>query len=378
MLDASRFAWLGLLVVSLTACGGPAYGDAWLRSFSAGRRALAAGRYADAAAQFEQATRDAIRPKDRDEARFMQARMFERLGRIDDARRTYARLVHDAPSGPRTARARFELARLAIAAGQPEGWAELEAAIIAHPSDGAARSAILSLVAHIREESGEIVLRERLDAMLAKVVDGEGAQHLAYERARSLHRSGALSDAHGAFIETARRNPVPHGNLTDDAYFRASVVAEELGDPARAIADLRELLDSREVSWFGQSYERPRYPLAQMRIAELYRDQLHDLRTARIEFRRLSETHTTSILCDDALWQEALASYRLGEPIEACEATQRLIERYPQSRYRGCLSALCATRRGGPVESSCPDYLRSQLEPGTPLPRTSVGAAVDD
>ncbi|MBM4357596.1 MAG: tetratricopeptide repeat protein [Deltaproteobacteria bacterium] len=377
MLDVKRASPAWLLWLVLAGCGGPAYGDAWLRSFNAGRRATSAGRDEEASRYFEQAARDARRPKDRDEARFMQARMFERLGRTDAARQTYARLLAEAPDGLRAARARFSLARLAIANGDESGWLQLEEAVVRHPDDGSARSAILDLVEHLRATSSEAELRARLERVVTKIKPGEGEQLLSYQRALSLHRSGELAAAHAVFLETARRYPLPHGNLTDDAFFRASLVAEQQGDAAQAVADLRELLDAREVAWFGQSYERPKYPLAQMRIAELYRDALKDLRKARDEFRRMSETHTTSILCDDALWQEALASHRLGDADEACAATARLRERYPKTRYLGCLREVCSTAPTSNATPSCPDYLRERLAPGAEQPRTRALKADD-
>ena len=366
---ASRVFALGLL---LTACGGPAYGEAWVRAFNAGRRATAAGRYDEAETFYGQAARDAVRAKDRDEAQFMQARMLLRLGRTSDARSLFDRMLTLSPEGPRAARVRFEQARLAVEAGDEGGWRMLEAAIARHSDAGAARGAVLDWVEHLRSEGGEEQVRARIDALLPKLTAGEAVQHLEYERAISFERSGKLAEAHEEFLRAARAHPLPRGNLTDDAYWRASFVAEKLADPSRAIADLRELLEAREVAWFGQSYERPKFPLAQMRIAELYRDAVGDLRAAREEFRHVPERHPTSILGDDAMWQEALASLRLGEPAEACRAAQRLRERYASARYLSCLPSVCPTVPVAAGARECPAYILTQLEPTAVLPKTTA------
>jgi len=369
---AGRRALAVALVLGLSACGGPPYGEAWVRSFNAGRRATAAGRYEDAAAQYAQAAQDAVRTKDRDEARFMQARMMLRLGRAAEADVILARILSEAPDGPRGARVSIERARLAIDAGDDGGYQLLEAAIARYSDNGAVRGAVMQWVEHLRATGTEERLRARIDALLPKVSASETVQHLQYERAISFERASLLSEAHAGFLHAARAHPLPDGNLTDDSYWRASLVAEKQGDAKGAIADLRELLDAREVAWFGQSYERPKYPLAQMRIAELYRDALRDDRAARDEFRRVAENHATSILADDAIWQAALASKRLGDDDDACRTATRLRESYPVARYVGCLSAVCATFMPPAGTRACPAYLQAQLAPGAALPRTSA------
>jgi len=162
------------------------------------------------------------------------------------------------------------------------------------------------------------------------------------------------------------------GTLTDDAYWHASLIAERQGDAKLAVADLHELLASREISQAGQSYERPKYPVAQMRIAELYRDRLNDLRQAREEFRAMYESHRTSSLADDAVWQDGIASLRLGEPAEACRAARLLGERFPDSRYRRCVKSLCPAAEPPKGAHECPGYLQAQLEPNAEQPRSAV------
>ncbi|MBM4373826.1 MAG: tetratricopeptide repeat protein [Deltaproteobacteria bacterium] len=363
---------LALLVALLAAgCAGPAYGEGWVRSFSAARRAIAAGRHEEALSLLEQAAKDARRARDRDEARFLYARILRRLDREPEALAVYERMLREAPTGSRAARVRFEQANTAIELGDPRSDELLVDAIARHGEDGAAVTAIRTLVRRLRETGTEEELRTRLASLHAKVKAPEGVQQLEYERGLSFAREGKLAEAHAELLATARKFPLPHGPLTDDAYYQASVVSERMNEPRRAVEELRELLGAREVAWFGQSYERPKYPFAQMRIAELYRDALGDLRGARDEFRRVATTHESSILGDDATWQEGVVSLRLAEPEEACRAAKRLKERYASSRYLGCVRALCATAEPPGGARECPDYAAVQLAPSAVLPRTA-------
>jgi tetratricopeptide (TPR) repeat protein len=357
-----------LVVFVLTACASlacsPGYGDAFMDSFRAGQRALDAGRYEEAVARFAQAEKDALRLKDRDEAVFMQARMHEKLGKWTAAQEDYARLAKISPTGPRTARAAYASAWVDIEHGDAaRGWKALGAAVERYPNHGGTRRALPDLADHLREEIGEDAMRAELERLRRKLDGTDLEQHLDYEIAKSLERAGELRRAHDLFLETARRHPYPSGSLTDDAYLRASMVAEARGDPAQAIADLRELLAAREIAT-GFSYERPRYPEAQLRIGTLYRDGLHDLDAARRELRLVYTDHATSVLADDAMWQEALVALQQGDAPGACAIATDFAERFPESRFRRCLREICPAAPAG--DRPCPPYIRAQL-PGADI-----------
>jgi TolA-binding protein len=356
-----------LLLASVVDCGGPAYGKPFLLSFRDGQRAYHAGRYQEAAQHYEAAAAKAQRVKDRDEALFMVARMHERAHDYPSAQASYRRLVEASPRGPRTARAVFEIAELSIERGDAEaGWRLRRKAIERYPSHGSARQALKELVAHEAETRGEAAARAMLEQMLTKLRDSELGQQLAYEQAHSLHRDGQLEAAHDAMLAAARAKPYPSGNLTDDALWNASLWAEQLGNHAAAIAHLRELLASREEA-LGGSYERPRFPAAQMRIAELHRDRLRDDRAARTEFRKVYRNHGSSLLADDAMWQEVLIAQRLSEVDEACDVAEALVDRYPDSRYVRCVPRLCAGVEVPASKRACPGYIVREIEgPVTP------------
>jgi TolA-binding protein len=355
----------------LLACSSTA-GDAWNASFYAAKRAYNAGRYAEAAELFGAAVKEAVRVKDRDEALFMRARMQSRMGANREAEATYASLLKISPRGPRAARAQIELARIAIDAGEARGMDLLADAIVRYPNDGAVRSALIDVVEHYRLTGGEQAVRARIEPWLPKVAGTEAEQHIEYELGLSLARSGKLDEAHAQLLRTARRHPYPKGSLTDDAFWHASLVAERRGDANQAVLDLRELLATREISQHGQSYERPKYPISQMRIAELYRDKLGDLRKAREEFRMVYAAHPSSTLADDAAWQEGIASLRLNEPEAACSAAKVLLKQFTRSRYLRCVKSLCPSLDPPSGNRECQRYIQAQLEPDAELPRTSA------
>jgi TolA-binding protein len=357
----ARPAWIAALLLLLLGCG-PAFGDEYLLRFRAAQRALHAGRYEEAAQLFGEAARLAERVKDRDEAHFMQARMYEKLRSWNRARERYRHIVTQSPNGTRAGRAAFELATLDIEHGNAErGWSEVARAIERYPNHGSARRGLTLWAEHTAESAGEEALRARLVHWQKTLSKSALAQQLAYELGLSFERSGKLEQSHATLLRAARDHPYPKGTLTDDAFYRASLVAEKLGKPELAIANLREMLAVRERADF-LSYERPRMPHAQMRIAELYRDRMGDLRAARREFVRMYKNHGDSDRADDAMWQVALISRRLSDRDEACVMARALTTRKPLSRYRRCARELCPALSPLAGERPCPTYLARQLD----------------
>jgi hypothetical protein len=114
-------------------------------------------------------------------------------------------------------------------------------------------------------------------------------------------------------------------------------------------------LAKRELSTMAGSYERPRFSPAQFRIAVLYRDVLGDHAAARREFHRLYVDHPTSILRDDALWEEAKLASSDGNVEDACALTTALARDFPGSRYAPCARSLCPTAALAP--GRCHAYL---------------------
>ena len=343
------------LAVSATGCAIP-YGEAYLASFASGERAFHAGRYDEAARAFDEAAGKAKRPKDRDEARFMEARSFEHAEKWREARAAYERLREDAPKGLRTERAQFEIAELEIAHGDAAlGWQMLEKAVVENPRFGVTAPAIRRLIKHAQDQGGDAAALAWLDAHV-RVFDGtEEDQEVAYERAMTLERLGRPKEAHDAYLATAKKHPYPSGGLTDDAYWKAAAIDEASGNFTEAITHLRELLAPRESSIGVGSYERSRYGQAQLHLGEIYRDRLKDDRAARREFHKLYADHKTSPKRAEALWYEAILAKRDGDAGEACDLANKIVKEFPESRYDRCAREVCPS---APADKKpCADYI---------------------
>lgn len=344
---------------------GPSLPRAYREAHAAGDRAYSAGRFEEAARMYHQAALTADRIKDRDEMLYLEASAVGRAGLYDRARAALAALEAKNPLGERAARARFDLAMIEIEHGEPaRGYRLLERVVRDYPNSGLSRRALILYVNHLDETSG-------LEAGLAYVRDNLAwmrqnglGEVTMYGIANHLERLDRLSDARDMFVHCSREYPYPYGGLADDSLYRASVLDERLGQPDLAIAHLREMLRHRESSMLYGSYERPRFSQAQMRMAVLYRDALHDHAAARRELRTLFSDFKTSTLRDDALWEEAKLAAQDNDTAAACEAITLLLRELPDSRYAPCARLVCATAPSRVQSEACHAYLQRQLAPG--------------
>jgi len=348
------------LLLALAACA-PVYGDAYLAALAAGRRAYHVGRYLDAARAYDDAAAKALRVKDRDEARFMQARAFERAKRWSDAEAALRRLIADSPKGPRTARAAFDIAGLEIHHGDAaKGWKLLEEAADRHPNHGVARPSIRRIVEHLSEERGEPAVMAFLERKVSVFRGTDQDQTITYEIAQCFERMGKKAEAHDAFIRAAREHPYPFGGLTDDALYWAAKIDEELGRDEEAVRHLQDLVVTLERSDPPMgSYERPRSAAAQLRIAQIYRDKLKDHAAARRAFEKVYNLHPTSPKRDDALWEEAKLARDDGDAREACRLAKKLAKEMSESRYAPCARLICPEAVAG--KRDCADYIARDL-----------------
>lgn len=345
--------------IAIGACA-PDRGEAYLVSFAAAERAFHAGRWIEAARAWSDAAAKAKRVKDRDEARFLEARCYERAEQWAEARATLQRLVRESPNGPRTGRAMFDLADIEIDHGDAaRGYQMLDEAARKLPRHGVARPAIHRLIEHAEDQGGPAAALAWIDAHEPAFRGTELDETISYERARALERAGQKVEAHDAYLASARRHPYPQGGLTDDAFWRAAEIDEDRGRFEEAIAHLRELLSSREPSGAWVSYERPRYSEAQLRIAIIYRDEIKDRAAARREFEKLYAQFPTTTKRDDAVWSEALLARLDGDQETVCKLAKRLLAEFPESRYARCAHDLCPAVPAG--KRACADYILREL-----------------
>jgi tetratricopeptide (TPR) repeat protein len=352
----ARFAALALLAAA--ACGSAS--SDYERALERAAREQARAGPEPAAAAYLDAARVAGSTRDRDEALYRAAAAYRRARRHDDA----VRLLDDlaARDGERRARASFDRARLERERGGSFAEAErlLLAALRAHASSGLATHGLSEYLRAVELRAGLEGALARATDLVPEFAPTELDEPLRYQRARLLERSGELALARQAYLECAARHPYPRGALWDDALFAAARCAERLGDARGARATLERLLSEREEARGLGSYERARYAEARFHLGELHRDAFGDPTRARREFRRVFDEHPTSLLRDDALFQEALVARAQGDRAGTCAALELLEHELPESRFTRCAAELCPELRVK-QDRPCPSYLLEAL-----------------
>ncbi len=344
-----------LAACAATACGGAA-SDLTPKE-AAAERAYAAGRYVEAAARFAEAAASSPRARDREEACYRQAMSLRRAGRPAEARAVLEGLLRAFPRGARAPRALYDLALLALEQGDREtGSRMLDALLRTHPESGVSPEALRRYL-DVLSADGEAAVRAYLEALAPRTGATELAQYVDYEHARSFERQGRLDAAREEYLRIAERYPYPRGVFWDDALFRAGDIDVTLGAPSAAIAVFERLLAERESSFLQGSYERGRYAEAAFRVAELYRDALHDTGRARREFEAIWQDYPKSRLRDDAAWSAARLAAESGDQPEACRLLRLLGTANPDSRYVACGAALCSSFRPPARTGACHEYL---------------------
>jgi tetratricopeptide (TPR) repeat protein len=223
----------------------------------------------------------------------------------------------------------------------------------------------LRYLAWLEERGGAEAALNWLDRTAKKFEHSELSQHVYYARARYLEKLERLGEARTQFLEIARRFPYPQGTVWDDSLFAASLLDERLGNSRAAVSDLERMLREREPSHIQGSYERPLYAQARFRIALLYRDRFSDPARARREFRRVFDEHRTSLLRDDALWNEALLAKKSEGASATCAPLKLLVGDLPDSRYVPCAHELCSELKPVPGRT-CRGYILRAMKNGQP------------
>ncbi len=351
-----RAAALLFAALVAAACA-PSLPDAYVRSRAAAERAYSAGRYDEAAREWQKAAATADLAYHRNDARYRAAASLERAGRWPEARRALDAFLHDAPKSSGAARAAYDRANLEFSHGDPrKGVAMLEQVIADHPESAAAANAVRLRLIQIEESGGVAASRAWLDRMIPRFQKTGVGELLHYSYAECLKKQGLLAAARDRYVYVADTHGYPFGDLWDDALFHASELDETLGDAKTAILRLRRMLAERESSDFQGSYERPRFAPAQYRIAELYRDRLGDRGRARREFEKLWNDHPTSLLRDDARWNQALIAAADGDQRDACNTLTSLQKEMPDSRFSACAPLVCPTL-AAPKGKRCHRYV---------------------
>ncbi|MGH7284024.1 MAG: tetratricopeptide repeat protein, partial [Polyangiaceae bacterium] len=236
----------------------------------------------------------------------------------------------------------------------------LEKTMARFPNDGLAHRALTRLSMHIDEVSGRPKTIAWLEKIAPSFAGTELEQAVAFDTAKRIDASGDTANARARYIAIADKWPYPHGAFWDDSLYGAAIIDEKNKAYDEAIADLERMLAERETASMIGSYERPLYEPAAWKIAEIYRDDLHDADKAAAAFHRVYSEFTTSLKRDDALWEEANVFEKNGDGSAACSRLSTLASKFPDSRYVPCAIAKCSdisrpSKSQAPKE--CPAYI---------------------
>ncbi len=361
-----------LLACALLAGCAPSLPRPYQEARAAAERTYVAGRYDEAAQHWLDAARSAKTNRDRHEAMYRAAASYERAGRHDEADAIYKQIAGGSPHADRAARSAYELAVDEIRRGNADkGYAMLQAFIVKYPGSGVAKPALYRLLAWKDESGGPpAVLAYLRQELIPRLDKGELAEQVQFNVARTLQQAGSLADAKRQYLYVAARFPYPVGALWDDALWEVSMIDEQQGDYRGAIAVLQRMLAEQEPSSMTGTYQRPRYAPARFRIAVLYRDRLHDDAAARRAFHDVWTHHPTSLLRDDALWNEALLARKAGDESAVCHVLGELADGMPDSRYVPCAHELCTSMPAPGAGKACHAYILREARTALGEPAT--------
>lgn len=350
-----------LAALAFVAACGPSADPVFRRAIADGDRAQTAGRHLEAAQRFEEAAKSAREPSDREYALSLAASSYARANDKADAARILDVLAQTPPAGGSVAlRARFDRALLTLDTDEDASLDALERFVVEHPESALSRRA-LAIVLERRAKGDPKARLVILERVLPRTRQSELEQRVRYDIAIAHEDLGDGARARSELLALAHDFPYPKGTLFDDSLFRASQIDERLGHYDDAIADLRTMLAQRETTSLIGSYERPKYLPAAMRIAEIYRDRLHALDKARDAYLAVYDDFANSTARDDALFEAALVSRRMGDQDGVCSAMHKLVHNLPESRYASCADRLCPAVGQGATKK-CPDYIVRKIE----------------
>jgi len=256
-------------------------------------------------------------------------------GRTAEAIAAYAAVPERSDDyAPAAAEGLYRAGRLAYGADRvPEAAAWLWRVIETYPDEAFAGDAVGFIVAEARGDDPR-ALFVRLSAAFTPLEDSDVADNLIWALADlAAHELGDSATA----IELYDRIPIDHptSGLRDDARWLAAGLARSRGDAVGAVTRLRALLATREVSMGAGSYFSVWLDDAQLELARVLRDDLHDAAAAARAFAQLPADYPRSILVDDALHELAALQEARGEAAAACDAAGRLLRGDAESRYAG-------------------------------------------
>lgn len=294
------------------------------------------GRYEEAVESFAEAADEAERRVDLDESLYRETRALLRLERYEEAVALLDTVGDRRPVSRRTSRALFEAAliRLDHLGQREQALAGFERVMRETPDDGLGTRSLYYILKDFEQRAdtaGAVAFCDRLYADLGNTTLGDD---LLRSKANLLLLDGDRAGARAALEELIVRYPYPYGQRWDDAIVTLAELDVEDGEPRRAIERLEVLVERNEETNLVGSYTLPSMPRAQMRIAQIYRDELEDLERASDAFEEFGDLFPRSILRDDALYQAGVMWLDAQETRRGCRLLRRVVDDFETGHAR--------------------------------------------
>ena len=302
------------------------HSDAHLDALATGDRHARHGRDAEAAHAYATAAQTADRRVDRDEALYRQARAEIDAENTEAALELLMRIAETQPPSRRTARALLDAGRLRFKEDPSAGLDLFEKLVRDHPDSGPAARALTLWVMRLESAAnGADNMLEGLYADLRRTKLGDDIlAHLARIRSERGDREGTRR----ALETIVRSHPYPTGHRWDDAALQLAAMDVEDGEPRRAIARLRRLLERSEGTTLIGSYTLPAFPEALITIARLERSELTELEAADADYAAVYDQFETSRLRDDALVERGEMWLEAGDLERGCQLLRKAVEEF--------------------------------------------------
>ncbi|MFW6086387.1 MAG: tetratricopeptide repeat protein [Myxococcota bacterium] len=283
------------------------------------------GRREEAARAYARAAEAADRRVDRDEADYRRAHVLEELGHTDRALTLLDDIASRRPPSRRTARARFDAALMRYDTGAKDAALKgFRTVAVEHSDSGLGGRALWYLVKDRRDADDDAGALRLVRSLYPRLRDTSLGDDLLHYEARILKDRGDRAGARAALERLVDNHPYPQGHRWDDALLELSEWAEEAGEPRRAIGYLEALVQRHDTTTMVGSYTLPSMPKAQLRIAQLYRDEVGDDEAAAAAYERLVAKFPRSTLRDDALFELGELHFDRGDRAAACELFERV------------------------------------------------------
>jgi tetratricopeptide (TPR) repeat protein len=266
------------------------------------------------------------------EALLGEGETLDDAGRAPDAIAVYLAIPPRAPDDATAATATYRAGTLLLRAHREvEAWTALWKVVTDWPDEPTAADALQTLVEDGRKRDAR-ALADQLAKLLTSLAETKVGDNLLWWLADLDEHELARPDTARTLYDRIPTD-YPQSGLRDDARWRGANLSRTLGDSPGAVARLRLLLATREVSLLAGSYFSIWLDDAQLLLGQILRDDLHDARGAIAAFRKLPKDYPQSVLRDDALYELAVTLASTGDHTAACTAVRDLVKLEPDSKY---------------------------------------------